>query len=135
MIEIAENGDVHYTNTRKEKSIVGNVQMDKEIWSFTPADGVHYKTLENVEVLLREHFQFPDPKPPEPPVPDVVIGGSEDDEPAMEPIPEVPIDPNAEPPQDAKLGDKTPAWMAWLKRTNPTAFAERFAGRTIPTID
>lgn len=31
-----------------------------------------------------------------------------------------------EPPQNTHLGDKTPAWAAWLQRTNPEAFATRY---------
>ena len=36
-----------------------------------------------------------------------------------------PTDP--EPPKSARYGDRTPAWAAWLQRTNPTDYAQRFA--------
>lgn len=37
--------------------------------------------------------------------------------------------------RDPAMGDKTPQWAAWLKRTDPAAFRKRFAGRTVNLED
>ena len=33
----------------------------------------------------------------------------------------------SEPPKSKRYGDRTPTWAAWLERTNPTEYAQRFA--------
>ena len=40
-------------------------------------------------------------------------------------------EPEQPPPQDPKLGDKTPAYIAWLRRTNPKEAEKRYSGRKI----
>jgi len=35
-----------------------------------------------------------------------------------------------EPPMDPASGDKTPAWVEWLRDTAPAAFAARYKDRT-----
>lgn len=32
----------------------------------------------------------------------------------------------SEPPKSKRYGDRTPAWAAWLQRTNPTEYTQRF---------
>ena len=36
-----------------------------------------------------------------------------------------------EPPKSKRYGDRTPAWAAWLQRTNPAEYARRFAGHPV----
>jgi hypothetical protein len=38
------------------------------------------------------------------------------------------------PPMDADKGDKTPAFMVWLKENDPKAFEARYKGRVVPEI-
>lgn len=37
-----------------------------------------------------------------------------------------------EPKQDPAMGDKTPAWMEWLKANNPQEYAKRYENRVTP---
>lgn len=133
MIEITESGEVSYTNSRKEKGIVGTVLTDGITWRFSPVAGLHHKTQSHVQELLKEKFSVPnyDTWPSFTPEPEIDEEGPIDV--VMTAIPEAPINPDEEPKQEPSMGDKTPAWMAWLKRTKPKEFAARYAGRTVNT--
>lgn len=48
---------------------------------------------------------------------------------ASEPSVPAPAVSDPEPAKTARDGDKTPAWMAWKKRTDPEGFAKQFAKR------
>ncbi len=38
-------------------------------------------------------------------------------------------DARPEPPMDPRMGDKTPAWMQWLRDTHPEDFKKRYQNR------
>jgi hypothetical protein len=129
MIEITESGDVFYTNSRKERSTVGIVLSDGDTWIFSPVAGLHHKTQAHVRELLQEKFDGPSSVDR-----NADVDAEEAIGPAMSAIPEpAALGVDEEPAQEPSMGDKTPAWMAWFKRTRPEEFAARYAGRTVST--
>ena len=130
MIEI-KDGVVHYTNSRNTTSVVGVVESDAKShgskWTFIPDEGIHAKVLPVVEELLREHYKFP--------IIAAILDDDDDSPLEMREIPIVPTNPDDEPAQEPSMGDKTPEWMVWFKRTNPKAFSDRYKSRKVPTIE
>lgn len=60
----------------------------------------------------------------------VLTDTAEPPQPAKPSEPSAPAPVPPPPPTDPRLGDKTPAFVEWVRDHDPEEFARRYAGRT-----